>query len=82
MEESSRHTKCDEKTPFDWSTVECQKMVRVSSSNQLVNNILDFGQINVKRVDRRTKIDNEFIDKLKNLKSSNGLLEDKQKKYY
>ena len=57
-------------------------MVRVSSSNQLVNNILDFGKINVKRVDRRTKIDNEFIDKLKNLKNSNGLLEDKQKKYY
>jgi hypothetical protein len=36
----------------------------------------------VKRVDRRTKIDNEFIDRLKKLKNCNGLLQDKQKKYY
>ena len=57
-------------------------MVRVSSSNKLVNNILDFSQITVKRVDRRTKIDNEFIDKLKKLKTENGLLEGKEKPYY
>ena len=81
-EESSRLTKCEEKPTFDWSAVEFPKMTRVSSSNQLVNNILDFSQINVKRVDRRTKIDNDFIDKLKKLKNHNGLLEGKQKKYF
>jgi hypothetical protein len=56
---------------------------RVSSSKEIVNNILDFSKITVLKVDRRTKIDHDFIEKLKNLKSYNGVLgPEKQKKYF
>jgi hypothetical protein len=55
---------------------------KVSSWKGLQNKILDFEKIFIKRITRKDKIDHDFIAKVKNLKTANGLLDKVKKPYY
>ena len=70
-----------EKTPFDWTTINIP-MNRISSSKELANKILDFSTTGVKKVGIKDKIDRDFISTVTNLKDHNGLIKHLTKKYY